>query len=154
MAGITIDLSQFEPVLKKFATLSQELQEEIDGEIEASAKKFVELSKKSLASSLSANNNKKTGRLYNSINTLPINGVKMSHEIFVLTNYAAYNEWGTINYVSVPADLVDIAIKYKGRGIRKTGGMKPKNYFYSQRAIVIPELINNLNTVIESTLGK
>jgi len=152
--GITIDLSQFDAVLKKFETLPIELQEEIDGELETAARDFAAGAKRSLADSLSLNNNRKTGRLMGSINFAPYSNIPHSWEAFAQTTYAAYNEWGTITYVSVPPDLVDIAIKYKGQGLRTTGGMKPKHYFYSQRALIVPKLMENLNRAIESTLNK
>lgn len=150
---VKIDLSQFQPLLKKFSTLSQELIDELDGELADAARVFAGLAKNKLARNLSGNNNRKTGRLLNSINFAPT-GRPLSYEVFAQTNYAAYNEWGTINHVSVPPELADIAIKYKGRGIKKTGGMRPKDFFYSQRAIVIPSLLKRLDTVIQQNLSK
>lgn len=150
---IQIDLRELQPLLKNLSTLSADLLAEYDAEIEESARVYVGLAKNKLASQLSSNNNRKTGRLLNSINYAPA-GKPLSYEVFVQTNYAAYNEWGTITYVNVPPDLVDIAIKYKGRGIKKTGGMRAKNFFYSQRALVIPDLINNLNAATERRLNK
>ncbi len=140
---INIDLTQFLPVLKKFETLPQRLKEEIDGELADAARVFVQLAKNRAPGD--------TGRLRNSISFAPT-GRPMSYEVFAQTNYAAYQEWGTIEHVSVPPDLVDVARKYKGRGIRKHGGVKPKNYFYSQRAVVIPSLLTRLNNVIEDSL--
>jgi hypothetical protein len=143
--GVTIDLSQFQPILKKFSTLSQELQAEIDGEIHEAARSFAGLAKAAAPAD--------TGRLRGSINFAPA-GTPLSYEVFAQTTYAAYQEFGTIQKVSVPPDLVEVAAKYKGRGIRKKGGVRARAYFFSQRAKVIPELMNNLNNVIEQTLGK
>lgn len=143
--GITIDLSQFEPVLKKFATLSQDLQDEIDAEIRDASETFAGLAKNAAPG--------RTGRLRGSIRSAPT-GAPLSYEVFAQTTYAAYQEWGTIEHVNVPPDLVDVAIKYKGRGIRKTGGVTPKHYFFSQRALVIPKLTERLNAVINDTLEK
>ena len=151
---ITIDVSGFSEVLKNISTLAADLRDEIDAELEEASRSFARLAKNSLANSLSANNNKKTGRLLGSIGFGRSLTAPLSHESFAITNYAAYNEWGTIEHVSVPPDLVDIAIKYKGAGIRKRGGMRAKHFFFSQRAIVIPELMNNLNNVIEDRLGR
>lgn len=142
---IRIDLSQFEPILKKFSTLSQELQEEIDGEIQDAARVFAGLAKNKAPGD--------KGRLRGSINFEPT-GAPLSYEVFAQTNYAAYQEWGTIKKVSVPPDLVNIAIKYKGRGIRKTGGIFPKDYFFSNRALVLPKLIQNLKLVTSRVLEK
>jgi hypothetical protein len=144
MAGFNIDLSEFKPILKKFATLPQDLREEIDGELQDAARTFAGLAKASAPGD--------TGRLRGSINFAPAG--PLAYEVFAQTNYAAYQEWGTIQHVSVPPDLVSIALKYKGRGIKKTGGVRPRHYFYSQRALVIPALIKNLTRVIDETLDK
>lgn len=151
---ITIDIGGFSSLIKNISTLAADLRDEIDAELEEATRSFARLAKNSLANSLSANNNRKTGRLLGSIGFGRVFNASLAHEVFALTDYAAYNEWGTIEYVSVPPDLVDIAIKYKGRGIRKSGGIKPKHYFFPQRDIVIPELMNNLNNVIEDRLSR
>lgn len=151
--GITIDISEFNVLLKKFKELPERILDEVDAEIHESVRIYAGLAKNKLASQLSANNNKKTSRLLGSINFVPT-GQRLGYEVFAQTTYAAYQEWGTINYVSVPPDLVEIAAKYKGRGIRKTGGVKPKHYFFSQRALVIPELMKNINNVLSQELNK
>jgi hypothetical protein len=151
---VKIDIGGFSEVLKNISTLAADLRDEIDAEIEEATRRFSLLAKQSLAGSLSANNNKKTGRLLGSIGFGRLLNASLSHEVFAISNYAAYNEWGTIENVSVPPDLTDIAIKYKGRGIKKHGGMKAKHFFFPQRAIVIPELMNNLNNVIEARLSR
>jgi hypothetical protein len=152
---ITVDLTGFKEVFENLSTMAEDLKEEIDAELYEASRNLAGLAKNDLANKLSLNNNKKTGRLLGSINFAPQspNG-RLYYESFVQTNYAAYNEWGTITHVSVPPDLVDIAIKYKGKGIKKTGGMKPKHFFYSKLALVQPELINNLNNVIGDRLSK
>lgn len=151
---IKIDITGFSDVLKNISTLAQDLREEIDAELEEATRNFALLAKRSLASSLSANNNRKTGRLLGSIGFGRVFNASLSHEVFAITDYAAYNEWGTIEHRDVPPDLVDIAIKYKGRGIKKRGGMSAKHFFFPQRDIVIPELMANLNNIIEDRLSR
>jgi hypothetical protein len=146
MAGlITIDFSELSGVLKSISELPNDLAIEVDAELEEGARQFTGLVK------LKAPGD--TGRLRGSANYAPT-GRKMSYESFVQTNYAAYQEWGTIQYVSVPPELRDIAIKYKGKGIKKTGGVKPKHYFFSNMALVIPSVIQNINNVVEQRLSK
>ena len=138
--GVTIDFSQFEPVLKKFETLSQSLQDEFDAEFEEMAREYAAVAKSAAPAD--------TGRLRGSINFGSLGG-KMNYEVFAQTNYAAYQEWGTINYVSVPPDLVEVAIKYKGRGIRKRGGVKAKHYFFRHRGELNLRLLERLDNIIE-----
>lgn len=139
-----IDLSEFQPLLKKLDELPEELLDEVDGEIEEAANMFVQLAKNSIV----LNDH---GRLRNSV-VAKRAGAPLAWEVAAKTNYAAYHEWGTIERVSVPPDLVDIAIKYKGRGIRKRGGIRPQNYFFSQRAIVIPALVKRVEEAIKRVL--
>jgi hypothetical protein len=158
---LTIDVSSFDPFMRKLSTMSADIQAEVDGELEAAAQKFARLAKNSLADqlgisaakSLKGKKGSPTGRLMNATNYAKMSKPH-SYKIFSNTNYAAYNEWGTITKVNVPGDLVELAILYKGRGIRKTGGMKAKHYFFSQRALVIPELIKNVKRVVNSKLSK
>lgn len=143
---ITIDLSQFEPVLKKFATLSQDLQDEIDAEIRDASETFAGLAKNKAPG--------RTGRLRGSIRSVPA-GTPLSYEVFAQTTYAAYQEWGTIDKVSVPPDLVNIAKKYEVKNKKRlTGGVPARHYFFSQQALVIPKLKERLNVVINETLNK
>jgi hypothetical protein len=44
-------------------------------------------------------------------------------------------EWGTITRVSVPDDLQAEALLYKGKGLRKTGGVYPHPFFFKQRPL-------------------
>lgn len=144
--GITIDLSQFEPVLKKFATLSQDLQDEFDAEFQESAREFVGFAKNKAPGD--------TGRLRGSINFASLGG-KMNYEAFAQTTYAAYQEWGTIEHVSVPPDLVDVAINYMTKNRKRfKGGVKPKQYFFSNRGEVTLRLLERLDNIIGQTLSK
>lgn len=44
-------------------------------------------------------------------------------------NYAPYMEFGTGKYVNVPSGLEDVAMSFKGRGIRRVN-IYPKPFFY------------------------
>jgi hypothetical protein len=64
-------------------------------------------------------------------------------------NYSAYFEWGTITHVVVPADLQDYAIQFKGLGIRKTGGIIPRPYFFIHQPVVQKMLISDMIQILE-----
>lgn len=144
MDNFNITFHGFKELLDKFNEFPDELMEEADAEIEEGARDFVRLAKIAAPGD--------TGRLRGSINYKPLGFA--AYAAFAQTSYAAYQEWGTIEFVSVPADLVDIAIKYKGMGIRKTGGVTPKHYFYSQEAIVVPKMLERIDNVLEDLLNK
>jgi hypothetical protein len=49
--------------------------------------------------------------------------------------YSPYIEWGTITRVKVPAGEQSYAIQFKGRGIKKNGGLHPRPFFFKQTPI-------------------
>ena len=66
-----------------------------------------------------------------------------------LAPYAAYMEFGTGGNVSVPLELADIAIQFKGKGVKKID-LRPRPYMYPalvrQRRIFLEELKQLLET--------
>lgn len=56
--------------------------------------------------------------------------------------YAAYVEFGTGGLVNVPTELKDIAITWKGKGIRKIN-LRPRPYMY-------PALLKGRNEYLET----
>jgi hypothetical protein len=62
--------------------------------------------------------------------------------------YSAYVEWGTGTRVSVPADLKDYAIQFKGK--KQTIGRYPNPYFFIQRPIVEKQLFEDLTKMLET----
>jgi HK97 gp10 family phage protein len=66
-----------------------------------------------------------------------------------LAPYAAYMEFGTGGNVSVPLELADIAIKFKGKGVKKID-LRPRPYMYPalvrQRRIFLEDLKHLLET--------
>lgn len=60
----------------------------------------------------------------------PVRGLNV--QVVSSVFYSPYVEWGTILHVSVPAELSAYAIQFKGKGIRKTGGLYPRPFFFKQ----------------------
>lgn len=73
---------------------------------------------------------------------------RLKWEIVSLMPYAAYLNWGTITKVSVDAGWQEIARKFKGKGIRKTGGVMPSFFFTGPINEEVPKLIKRLKQVI------
>ena len=66
-----------------------------------------------------------------------------------LAPYAAYMEFGTGGNVSVPLELADIAIQFKGKGVKKID-LRPRPFMYPalvrQRRIFLEDLKHLLET--------
>lgn len=67
------------------------------------------------------------GDLKQGIIALPID--KNNWKVLAKPKYAAYMEFGTGGLVEVPAELQDVAIKFKGKGIRQVN-LRPQPYLY------------------------
>lgn len=76
------------------------------------------------------------GQLRQSIGNTTATIAKNTSLIFASAPYAAYVEFGTGGKVSVPKGFEDIAIKYKGKGIREVN-LRPQPY-------LIPAYLNGL----------
>lgn len=74
---------------------------------------------------------------------------KMDWKIGSYMKYAPYLNWGTITKVSVEQDWQDIAIKFKGKGLRKTGGITPTFFFSGPVNEEMPKLIERLKEIIK-----
>ena len=68
-----------------------------------------------------------TGKLRQGINAEKIND--LNWQIVARERYSAYMEFGTGGLVDVPPELADIAIQFKGKGIRQINIM-PRPYLY------------------------
>lgn len=85
------------------------------------------------------------GKLRQSIKAIQVdkNTWKIYANATGLAPYAAYVEFGTGGLVSVPKELKEMAIRFKGQGIRKID-LRPQPYLYpalvSQRKIFLADL--------------
>ena len=72
-----------------------------------------------------------TGKLQQSIKALEVD--KLNWKVLAnstgLVPYAAYMEFGTGGLVEVPSELSEMAIKFKGKGIKKVD-LRPQPYLY------------------------
>jgi hypothetical protein len=80
------------------------------------------------------------GKLGQSINSFKV--TETSYKVVAGAPYAAYVEFGTGGLVSVPAELKDIAITWKGKGIKQVN-LRPRPYMY-------PSLLFGRNLYLET----
>lgn len=86
-----------------------------------------------------------TGRNRNSISPFSTAG---QIGIVAQTEYAAFLEFGTVENVRVPNGLEQVAIQFKGRGIRNVGGIKPRLYLYPAFFAAVERLKSRLKQII------
>lgn len=124
---IRVEIKGLRELQAKFNALSGEMQTEVRAIIEAGAKDWVRGAKRAAAVD--------NGFLKNGITYGQGIADKTHCTFFVFSNakYSPYIEWGTITKVSVPEELSNYAIQFKGKGLLKTGGITPSPFFFPQQ---------------------
>lgn len=123
---IKIELNGYKELSRKLGRLADEFESEVDAEVEDVAKLFVS----DAVHSAQEQGIYDFGYLVGQIRYERLG--PMAFNIISGARYSAYHEWGTITHVRVPADQQTYAIKFKGRGIKKTGGIYPRPFFFIQ----------------------
>ena len=119
---ITLNVIGLNETLAKLGQLPKEIEQEVSAVLESGAQLFVRNAKRDAPVNFGVLRNEIS---YFKENPLSFNVVSGAH-------YSPYLEWGTITKVSVPAELADYAIQFKGKGIRKNGGIYPRPFFFRQ----------------------
>lgn len=91
-----------------------------------------------------------TGKLKNHITVNRLG--QLSYEVVSSMMYSPYVEFGTITHVKVPTGLESYALQFKGRGIKKTGGMYPRPFFFPQVPIAKEELLKQSLRVLKELI--
>jgi HK97 gp10 family phage protein len=142
--GVSIQVDGLDRLKKKFGSLPENLKAEVDAELASTANEFVNRAVSAAPVD--------TGFLRNQITFTRLG--EMNYEVVSGARYSAYLEFGTITRVSVPSDLVEYAAFFKGKGIRKNGGIYPHPFFFPQLPIAQAQLNKNLKEVVKSALEK
>ena len=130
------ELKKFEREMKKFTDKKA-----------AKLKKVVELATRNMVASAQRKVPVKHGRLRSSLH--PVMSVnKLSGRAVTNVEYAPYVEFGTIELVEVPNELTEYAMQFKGKGIRKKGGMKARPYLYPALVAERPKFIAAIKTIM------
>jgi hypothetical protein len=123
---IKVELKGFEELRRKLGRLASEFDTEVDAEVEDVAKLFVSDAVHSAVEQGIFDEGFLVGQIrYEKVAKMQYTGISGAR-------YSAYHEWGTITHVSVPADQEAQALLFKGRGIKKTGGIYPRPFFFVQ----------------------
>lgn len=122
--SFNVDIKGLKELQAKIDGLPARLRKEANGIVQRGAQVFVAGAKRDAA--------KDFGFLTGQISFFPNPVVDLKAEIVSGAFYSPFIEWGTITRVSVPPELQGYAIQFKGKGIRKTGGLFPRPFFFKQ----------------------
>jgi hypothetical protein len=143
--GVKIEVQGLEKIIKKLGSIPEGVKKEVDAEMAATANNFVNRAVAAVPVG-------ETGFLKSKISSERL--APMSYEIVSGATYSAYVEFGTITRVKVPSELTAYAMQFKGRGIRKSGGLHPRPFFFPQLPIARTEFNRNLDEVVKRVLSK
>lgn len=133
-------------LLKKFETLDKEIIKNVEGTIEGAAQNIEEDAKVAAP----VFNGTSGGDLRLGIKAQPIAGKEMGYRVVAKQEYSAFMEFGTGGRVKVPSELKEVAIQFKGKGIREVN-IQPRPFLYpafvKHRKILIKDLKDYLKTL-------
>lgn len=142
--GVTIKIDGLDKLKKQLGSFPQHIKQEVDAELAAASNEFV--NRAVLAAPVDV------GILRHGISFE--RKKEMEYEVISSAHYSAYMEWGTITKVKVPSELSAYASQFKGRGVRKTGGIAPRPFFFVQIPFVEKFLNQNLKDTVAKALSK
>jgi hypothetical protein len=142
--GVTIQVKGFEELQKKLGKFPENLSIELDAGLGNVAQEYETKAAEAVPID--------TGFLKTHITALKVS--HLNYEVVSGAPYSAYVEFGTITRVVVPSDLVEYAAQFKGRGIRKTGGMYPQPFFFPHLPWAKAESVRVAEKVINKGLNR
>lgn len=122
--SFTVEIKGLTELQAKLKALPDRLKKEANGMMQRGAEVFVRSAQRDVPVEF--------GFLRGAINFMPNPVTNLRVALVAGKHYAPYLEWGTITRVVVPAGLEPYAITFKGRGIRKNGGIFPHPFFFKQ----------------------
>jgi hypothetical protein len=140
---VTIEVKGLKELQGKLKTLPQRLKTEVSAVVESGVKTFVRNAKRDVP--------RQFGFLGNGISYTFLISDKTRTSFMVVSNfkYSPYIEWGTITRVRVPSELQAYAIQFKGKGIRKNGGIYPHPFFFKQTPITKAQIEKGIGQIIK-----
>jgi HK97 gp10 family phage protein len=135
---VKIDIKGLDKMIADIEKMPSSFKEEVSGVLERGAQTFVRNAKRDAPVD--------HGALRNGISYFP--NAPLSFQVASNAFYSAYLEWGTIAHVRVPAELQAYASEFKGKGLRKTGGIYPHPFFFKQESVVREQIEKGIEAVI------
>jgi HK97 gp10 family phage protein len=147
---ITLNVIGLDKLIADIDRLPAMLKAEAAAVVENGAKTFVQLAKRDAP--VRTTPVLKTGGTFGSnlkqmISYFPSG--QLSFTVVSGAKYSPYLEWGTITKVSVPGELAEYALQFKGRGLKKNGGILPHPFFFKQTTPVKAQLEKQLALILK-----
>jgi HK97 gp10 family phage protein len=92
--------------------------------------------------------NQRTGHLSRSMANEKLDEKGLTYSIYSFANYAAYVEFGTGRMVQVPPEMTEIAMMFKGRGIREVN-LPARPFLYPALVKGRPRYIKDLEESLD-----
>jgi HK97 gp10 family phage protein len=134
-----INLTGIKEVENALKTMDKHLRQDVGDEINASALNIMSSAKRLAPIDL--------GFLRGQISIEPVND--LTYEVEAKAKYSAYIEFGTGGEVRIPAGYEDLAILFKGRGV-KTVNIRPQPFLIPSFETEKPKLIQRLKKLLDA----
>ncbi len=146
-----IDIKGLTEVIAKLDALPADLKKRMNGQMTRGARVFVRNAQRDAPVDF--------GRLKGGISFRPNPVSNLAVEMVSSAEYSPYPEFGTITFaaagVAAAAEtsgqigVEAYALQFKGKGIRKSGGMLPRPYFFKQ----LPFTVKTIETGMQAELN-
>jgi hypothetical protein len=133
-----LNLTGIKEVENALKTMDKHLRQDVGDEINSSALKIMSDAKRLAPIDL--------GFLRGQISIEPVND--LTYEVEAKAKYSAYIEFGTGGEVRIPAGYEDLAMMFKGRGIR-TVNIRPQPFLIPSYEMEKPKLIQRLKKLLD-----
>ena len=134
-----INLTGIKEVENALKVMDKHLRQDVGDEINSSALKIMSDAKRLAPVDL--------GFLRGQISIEPVND--LTYEVEAKAKYSAYIEFGTGGEVRIPAGYEDLAILFKGRGVR-TVNIRPQPFLIPSFETEKPKLIDRLKKLLNA----
>jgi HK97 gp10 family phage protein len=148
---INVEIKGFKELQARIDGLKPELEKEVNGVLQRGAALMVRNAQRDAP----VNQEEGGGNLKQGISFFP-NPVKgLSVEVVSNAKYSPYVEWGTIKYVfygqpGITPEIESYALQFKGKGIRKNGGLYPQPFFFKQVPLAKASIERDIENIIKS----
>ena len=134
-----LNLTGIKEVENALKVMDKHLRQDVGDEINSSALKIMSDAKRLAPVDL--------GFLRGQISIEPVND--LTFEVEAKAKYSAYIEFGTGGEVRIPAGYEDLAIMFKGRGVR-TVNIRPQPFLIPSYETEKPKLIDRLKKLLDA----
>ena len=125
--AFNVEIRGLRELQARISSMPKNIHKQVSAVVEAGAKRWVQLAQNAAPVD--------QGKLKQGISYKPTasNPGSISFKIVSNAEYSAYMEWGTITKVNIPSGEEGYASQFKGRGIKTSGGIYPRPFFFKHK---------------------